>query len=164
MNAPQEGSAAGAPQSSELIIPDSFNRLTGAIIGCAIEVHRVLGPGLLESVYSRCLECDLQEAGYTVVPQLVIPVRFKSITVHAGFRADMLVSDGSATAVVVELKSVERLEPVHHAQLLTYLRLLDLPLGLLLNFNTCVLKEGVVRMLNKRWRAYDSDVHGHSAR
>jgi GxxExxY protein len=151
MNDPEAAPWPDRLEKSELIVPDSFNRLTGAIIGHAIEVHRSLGPGLLESVYSRCLEWELRAAGHEVVPQMVLPVRFRSVTIQTGFRADLVVSSGLGTSVVVEMKAVEALEPVHRAQLLTYLRLLDLPVGLVLNFNTCALKDGVIRMLNNRW-------------
>jgi len=121
-----------------------MRELSGRILGCAIEVHRELGPGLLESVYRHCLAHELRAAGITVRQEVSIPVRYKGELFDCGFRADLLVED----VLLVELKAVERLLPIHEAQLLTYLKLSDLRLGLLLNFNAVPLKTGIRRLLN----------------
>jgi GxxExxY protein len=117
------------------------NKLTETIIGAAIEVHRALGPGLLESAYEECLchELDLRSVPYT--RQAPLPVRYKGLDLDCGYRIDLLVQDN----VVVELKSVENILPIHEAQLLTYLKLGGWQVGLLINFNVPVLKQGIVR-------------------
>jgi GxxExxY protein len=117
--------------------------LTHTVIGCAIEVHRQLGPGLLESAYQSCLEWELEEAGVTFASQQSLPIIYKGRRLDVGYRLDLVVE----ARIVVELKAVKSLEPVHEAQLLTYLRLTDLQVGLLLNFNTAVLKDGIKRMV-----------------
>lgn len=115
--------------------------ITDKIIGAAIEVHRVLGPGLLESAYEECLCHELELRGLAFQRQVQLPVRYKEVLLNCGYRLDLVVAE----AVVVELKAVERLEPVHEAQLLTYLRLSQLRVGLLINFNVALLKQGIVR-------------------
>ncbi len=116
--------------------------LTEEIIGAAIDVHRALGPGLLESAYEACLCLELGLRGLGFSSQVALPVDYKGRRVDAGYRLDLVVE----RKVVVELKAVERLLPVHEAQLLTYLRLGGFPTGLLLNFNVPVLKDGIRRM------------------
>ena len=116
--------------------------LTEEIIGAAIDVHRVLGPGLLESAYQECLCIELGLRNLRFVSQQELPVEYKGRRVDLGYRLDLVVED----EVVLELKSVERLLPLHEAQLLTYLRLGRFPTGLLLNFNVPVLKNGIRRM------------------
>ena len=118
-----------------------LNGLSGAIIGAAIEVHRQLGPGMLESAYEACLEFELTARGHSVERQKALPVTYKGSVLDCLFRLDMVV-DGK---VLVELKSVERLLPVHRSQTLSYLRLSGLPLALLINFYGPTLKEGVRR-------------------
>jgi len=115
--------------------------LTSVIIGCAIEVHQALGPGLLESVYEACLAFELTKAGCTVERQMCLPVSYKGLELNEGFRLDILVND----AVVVELKCVERLLPIHEAQLFTYLKLSGKRTGLLINFFTKLLKDGITK-------------------
>jgi GxxExxY protein len=115
--------------------------LTDAIIGAAIEVHRTLGPGLLESVYEECLALELASAGIRAERQRAVPVRYKARDLDLGFKLDLLVED----SVVVELKAVEKLLPVHEAQLLSYLRLGSWRVGLLINFNEVVLRHGIRR-------------------
>lgn len=115
--------------------------LTEQIIGAAIEVHRTLGPGLLESTYAACLAHELTARGLDVAREVALPVLYKATRIDAGFRIDMVV----AQAVVVELKAVEKLLPIHEAQLHTYLRLSGLRVGLLINFNVRVLEDGLVR-------------------
>lgn len=123
--------------------PFSTNRITSTIIGGAIRVHRATGPGLLESAYSPCLGFELRESGLSVALQYPIPLVYRGICLDADYRADMLVD-----TVLVELKSVESLAPIHTAQMLTYLKLSSKPVGLLINFNVPVLKDGVKRILN----------------
>ena len=120
------------------------NELSQLIIGKAIEVHRALGPGLLESAYQRCLYYELQNAGLHVKNELTMPVVYKEITLDHGYRLDMLVED----RVVIELKTVEALTDVHYAQMLTYLKLGNYKLGLLINFHVSVLKNGIKRIVN----------------
>lgn len=122
-----------------------INKLTGAVIGAAIEVHKTLGPGLLESIYEQCLchELGLRKISYQ--RQEPLPVQYKGIKLDCGYRMDVLVED----QIILELKACESIEPIHKAQLLTYLKLSDLNIGLLLNFNVPVMKEGIVRMVNE---------------
>ena len=118
--------------------------LTEQVIGAAIEVHRILGPGLLESIYQRALCHELRLRGVRHVPQQRVPVVYKGEDLGDDLVMDVLVEDD----LVVELKAVEKLEPIHEAQLLTYLKLSDRRLGLLLNFNVRLLKDGIKRMIN----------------
>jgi GxxExxY protein len=120
---------------------DQLAKLTEAIIGAAIEVHRVLGPGLLESAYCQCLRRELTLRGVDFLGEHALPLEYKGIKLDCGYRIDFLV----AGQVVVEIKSVERLDPIHEAQLLTYLRLGGWRVGLLINFNVPVLKNGIKR-------------------
>ena len=114
------------------------------VIGCAMEVYKTLGPGLLESVYERALIQELRLKGIPVQSQLEVQVNYKGINVGEGLRLDLLVND----ELIVELKSVEELKPIHHKQLLTYLKLTDKRVGLLINFNTDDLMNGVKRVVN----------------
>jgi len=124
---------------------DELNKLTERIIGVAIEVHRELGPGLLESVYQRCLAIALREAGLNVEEERPVPICFRGQRISDdGYRLDMIVED----TVVLELKSVAALTDVFKKQLLTYLRLTGKPVGLLINFNEVVLKNGIKRIIN----------------
>ena len=118
-----------------------INEITGAIIGAAIEVHRQLGPGLLESAYLECLSRELVQRGIPFERQKPLPLEYKGVRLECGYRLDLLV----AGCVVVEIKSLEALAPVHDAQLLTYLRLGGWRVGLLINFNVAVLKNGIHR-------------------
>ena len=117
--------------------------LTESVIGLAIEVHRTLGPGLLESAYQECLCYELKAKGIAFGRQVALPVVYKSVKLDCGYRMDLVVDD----RLVVELKTVEKILPIHEAQLLTYLRLSGIRTGLLLNFNTAVLKNGIKRMV-----------------
>ncbi|MBI4497983.1 MAG: GxxExxY protein [Chloroflexi bacterium] len=123
---------------------ERIDQVTGAIIGAAIAVHRELGPGLLESAYEACLAYELAERGLVVERQKELPVTYRGITVDCGYRIDLLVEG----AVIVELKAVERLEPIHEAQLLSYLKLSGCWAGLLVNFNVKVLKNGIRRLVH----------------
>ena len=121
------------------------NELSNKIIGAAIEVHRVLGPGLLESTYEECLCRELSLNGLSFERQKHLPISYKGISLDCGYRLDLVVEN----CVIVELKSIEKLLPIHQAQLLAYLKLMGLKLGLLINFNVPVLKDGIKRMVNK---------------
>jgi GxxExxY protein len=116
--------------------------LTEKIIGFAIEVHRQLGPGLLESAYEECLCYELDQAGFAYRRQVPLPVTYKAVRLDCGYRIDIVVEN----RVIVELKAVERLIPIHEAQVITYLKLSGVPTGLLLNFNTAVLRDGIRRL------------------
>ncbi len=117
--------------------------LTERILGAAIEVHRYLGPGLLESSYRRCLLHELMLREVPATPEVPVSLDYKGLNVAGAYRLDLLVDD----RVIVELKAVDRLHPVHKAQLLTYLRLTGKRVGLLLNFNECRLRDGIVRVV-----------------
>ena len=115
------------------------------IIGCAIEVHKALGPGLLESACEECFCCELAQNGISCKRQVPLPVVYKNIKLDCGYRIDVVISD----LVIAELKTVEKLLPIHDAQLLTYLKLYRRPIGLLLNFNVPALKDGIKRVVNQ---------------
>ncbi len=121
-----------------------LNEITRLVIGAAIKVHRALGPGLLESVYIACLAFELGQLGLKLQTQSPVPVVYEGVKLDCGFRADVIVED----AVILEIKAVERLAPLHRAQMLTYLRLSGHTVGLLMNFNTTILKNGVERVVN----------------
>lgn len=114
------------------------------IIGCAYEVHRTLGPGLLESVYQKALVQELKLRGFKVKSEVNIEINYKGVNVGSDLRLDIIVND----TIIIELKSVETILPIHKKQLLTYLRLTNLQLGLLINFNTNLLKDGITRIVN----------------
>lgn len=121
-----------------------INAWSKVVIGAAIEVHKCLGPGLLESIYEDCLKIELEQRGLHVETQVDVPVIYKGIDTKKHFRLDMLIED----EIVVELKSVDVLLPVHEVQLVTYLKLTDKRLGLLINFNVPILKDGIKRRVN----------------
>ena len=122
----------------------TINALTERIIGAAIEVHKALGPGLLESAYEECLAYEFAVANISFERQVPLPVRYKSVELECGYRLDFLVEK----TVVLELKAVEVLHAIYEAQLLTYLRLGGWPVGLLINFNVPVLRKGIKRMVH----------------
>jgi GxxExxY protein len=124
-------------------MPFENDQLTEKVIGLAIEVHRQLGPGLLESAYEECLCLELQEAGLKFRRQVPLPIIYKSIRLDCGYRLDLLIED----RLILELKAVEGLLPIHEAQVLTYMRLSGVRTGLLLNFNSAVLKNGIRRLM-----------------
>ncbi len=121
------------------------SELTAQIIGAAIEIHEALGPGLLESAYERALEYELALRGMSCARQVGLPLRYKNLDLERGYRLDMVV----AGAVVVEVKSVSSINPVHVKQVLTYLRLSGLRVGLILNFNVRLMKEGIKRVISE---------------
>jgi len=125
---------------------ERLNRITETIIGAGIEVHRRLGPGLLESAYVACLAYELQKRGLAVEQQKPVPLVYEQVKLECGYRMDLQVEQ----CVVVEVKSVEALAPIHEAQTLSYLRLSGCKLALLMNFNVVVLKDGIRRFINGR--------------
>jgi GxxExxY protein len=129
-----------------LIDDPGLNQLTGSILGAAIEVHRILGPGLLESVYVRCLKLELALRRLRFLEEHVVPIIYKDISLPAHHRVDLVVED----RVIVEVKAVDSLLGVHQAQVLTYLKLTGCPAGLLINFNVGKLMDGVKRLVNPR--------------
>ena len=123
---------------------DILDELSHKVIGACIEVHRLLGPGLLESIYIECLAAELSELEIPVKREVIVPIRYKGKTLSKPLRLDLLVDD----CLIVEAKSVDTLLPVHSAQLLTYLKMTDVKLGLLLNFNVVVMRDGIKRIVN----------------
>ena len=120
-----------------------FDELSNRVIGCAIEVHRVLGPGLLESTYEQCLAHELKEVGIPFKIQSPLPVTYKGMRLDCGYRVDLLVDD----ELIIELKSVKEIKAIHGAQLLTYMKLADVKKGLLINFNVRKLSDGLKRFV-----------------
>jgi GxxExxY protein len=120
------------------------NEISKVIVDCSIKIHKTLGPGLFESVYETALDYELKKLGLFVLTQVAIPVVYETIKLEAGFRADIIVEN----KVIVEIKSIETIAPVHKKQLLTYLRLSNKKLGLLINFNVELLKDGITRIVN----------------
>ena len=121
------------------------NEIATAVVDAAYKIHITLGPGLFESVYQRILEFELKRRGLKVEPEVVLPVCYEGVQLDLGFRVDLIV----ANKVIIELKSVEALAPIHRKQLETYLRLMDLRLGLLINFNVELIKNGIQRVVNR---------------
>ena len=124
---------------------DRLDSITRRIIGAAIEVHRHLGPGLLESAYETCLAYELRQIGLRVEQQKPLPITYKEVKLDCGYRMDLIVED----SIVVEIKAIERLAPIHDAQLLSYLRVADKRVGLIINFHVRVLKNGLKRIVNE---------------
>ena len=120
-----------------------FDQLSNQVIGCALEVHRALGPGLLESTYEQCLAHELSQSNIPFALQCPLPVKYKGIKLDCGYRVDLFVGG----QLIVELKSIDRVTGVHRAQLLTYMKLSDVKVGLLLNFNVEILKTGIERFV-----------------
>ena len=123
---------------------DDLNELTGAIIGAAIEVHRNLGPELLESAYESCLLWELRQKYLKVETQVPVPIRYKGIQLDAGYRIDLLVQD----KIIVEMKAIDKIQPIHTAQVLTYLKMTNLKMALILNFNVGLMRSGIKRIIN----------------
>ena len=126
-----------------------YSDVTERIIAAALKVHSAIGPGVLESVYKTCMAHELKKLGIVVSCEVTLPVVYDGLKLDSGFRIDLLVED----LVVVELKCVEALLPIHKAQLLTYLRLSNKPIGLLLNFNVAHMREGIKRILNNKYQS-----------
>lgn len=125
-------------------IPEDLEEISYAVIGLAIEVHRQLGPGLLESAYQECLYYEIKNAGLVVEKEIALPVIYKGLKLEQGYRIDLLVEN----KLVIELKTVENFTPVHFAQILTYLKLGKYPLGLLINYNSKMLRNNIKRFIN----------------
>ena len=123
---------------------DELNRLSNEVIGAAIEVHRHLGPGLLESAYESCLNWELRQRGLIVELQVPVPIHYKELLLDEGYRIDFLVEG----KLVLELKSIDKLLPIHTAQVLTYLKMTGLKMALLLNFNIELMRSGIKRIVN----------------
>ena len=121
-----------------------INEVTGEVIGAAIEVHKILGPGLLESAYEECLCREFELKGFPYERQKELPIEYKGVKLDCGYRLDVVV----AKTLIIEIKACENLRPIHEAQLLTYLKLTGIKVGLLINFNMPVLKDGIKRLVN----------------
>jgi len=124
---------------------DELNRLSSETIGAAIEVHRNLGPGLLESAYESCLSWELRQRGFDVEKQVPVPIRYKGLTLDEGYRIDLLVEG----KLLLELKSIDKVQPIHMAQVLTYLKMTGLKMALILNFNVLLMRSGIKRIVNQ---------------
>jgi GxxExxY protein len=124
---------------------DELNRLSNETIGAAIEVHRHLGPGLLESAYESCLCWELRQRGFDVENQVPVPIRYKGIALDEGYRIDLLVE----RKLLLELKSIDKVLPIHTAQVLTYLKMTGLKMALILNFNVSLMRSGIKRIVNQ---------------
>ncbi|MBW1824776.1 MAG: GxxExxY protein [Deltaproteobacteria bacterium] len=123
---------------------ERLNKITETIIGVAINVHRALGPGLLESAYEACMVYDLAQAGLKIEQQKPLPIVYRGVKLECAYRLDLMVEN----EVIVEIKSVEKLLPIHQAQLMSYLKLSDCKVGLLINFNVKILRNGIKRVVN----------------
>lgn len=132
-----------------LIGSPDVNRVTGLIIGAAITVHRALGPGLLESAYQACLVYELRSVGVDVEEDIRLPLNYRAVKLERGYRIDIRVN----ASVIVEVKCVSKLAPIHDAQLITYLKLTGCPMGLLMNFNVPLMKQGIKRLVHPAIRA-----------
>ena len=124
---------------------DKLDQITRQVIGAAIEVHKAIGPGLLESAYQACLAFEVRQRGLKVEEQVPLPVLYKEVKLDCGYRLDLLIED----SVIVEIKAAEQLSPIHDAQLLSYLRMAHKHVGLLINFHNRVLKNGLKRIVNE---------------
>lgn len=131
-------------ENEDVELSEELNALSYKIIGLAIEVHRELGPGLLESAYQQCLFYEIQKAGLKVEKEIMLPIIYKEIKFDQGYRIDLLIED----KLVIELKTVESYTSIHFAQILTYLKLGNYPLGLLINYNSKILKNNIKRFIN----------------
>jgi GxxExxY protein len=129
--------------NSPIALPSHMDDLAGELVDSAFKVHQTLGPGLLESVYEACVGIELTKRGISYETQATIPLVYEGVKVEGGFRLDMLVEK----SIVLEIKAVDKLLPIHQSQLLTYLKLSNLRLGLLINFNVLMFKEGVKRII-----------------
>jgi GxxExxY protein len=123
-------------------IPGHTNVITEAILKAAFEVHTTMGPGLLENIYETCLAYELRQMGYIVEKQVTLPVIYKGIQMDTGLRMDLLVNN----CVIIEIKAIEKILPIHEAQLITYLKLTGCRVGLILNFNSCHMRDGIKRV------------------
>jgi GxxExxY protein len=134
-------------EENKLIVDEELEAITYKVIGLAIEVHRQLGPGLLESAYQQCLYYEIKNIGLKVEKEISLPIIYKDLKIDHGYRMDLLVE----SKLVLELKTVEGFTAVHFAQILTYLKLGNYPLGLLLNYNSTILRNNIKRFINTPW-------------
>ena len=132
-----------------VVVPTEIEEFTSRAVNAALAVHRTLGPGLLESAYEECMAIELRQTGLTIERQQSVPLVYRGYTVDAAYRLDLIIGG----KLLVELKAVESILPVHRVQVATYLRLLHLPLGLLINFNVPLIKDGIHRVLNLDFRS-----------
>lgn len=137
---------------NEVRISQETEQLATAVVNAAFAVHRTLGPGLLESTYHECLAIELSLAGLRVQREQLLPLTYRGHVIQNAYRLDLLVND----RLLVELKAIESVQPIHRVQVTTYLRILKLPLGLLINFNVPLIKEGITRVLNLDFRGPSS--------
>ncbi|RZJ66768.1 MAG: GxxExxY protein [Flavobacterium sp.] len=128
-----------------------ITRLSFEIIGCAIKVHKNLGPGLLESIYEKCLKYELEQAGFQTKQQITTPIKYGTLSFDCDLRVDLFVND----LIVIELKAVESVLPIHEAQLITYMKLLNSPQGLLINFNTLNITQSFKPILNTKYNFFE---------
>ena len=142
----------------KVVVPNEVEKLATAVVDAAFAVHSEVGPGLLESAHEACICYELQLRGITYQRQLPVPVSYKGKLIEVGFRADVVVEG----KLLIELKAVEQLAPIHKAQVVTYLKLLHLPLGLLINFNEVLIKNGIHRVLNIPKNTYREDAKAGS--
>jgi GxxExxY protein len=134
---------------SEVRVPEEIEALAKAVVHAALSVHRALGPGLLESAYQECLAIELAHGGYRLLREQTLPLLYRGQLVSNAYRLDMIVND----KLLVELKAIDSVQPIHRVQVTTYLKLLKLPLGLLINFNVPLIKDGISRVLNLDFQA-----------
>ncbi len=134
----------GSREDAKMLRPDDIERVARIAVDCGFHIHDDLGPGLLESAYEALMAEALRQSGLPVQRQVVVPMQYKGVVVDNAFKIDLLV----ANSVIIELKSIDKLNPVHGKQVLTYLRLMDLPLGLLMNFGQAMFKDGLRRIVN----------------
>jgi GxxExxY protein len=134
---------------SEVRVPEEIEALATAVVNAALAVHRSLGPGLLESAYQECLGIELSLAGLRVQREQILPLTYRGHSIQNAYRLDLIVND----LLLVELKAIDAVQPIHRVQVTTYLRLLKLPLGLLINFNVPLIKDGITRVLNLDFRS-----------
>ncbi|MBP9913307.1 MAG: GxxExxY protein [Opitutaceae bacterium] len=144
---------------SEVRIPDEIERLATMVVNAALSVHRSLGPGLLESAYHECLGIELSLAGLQVKREQALPLTYRGHIIQNAYRLDLLVND----QLLVELKAIDAVQAIHRVQVTTYLRLLKLPLGLLINFNVPLIKDGISRVLNLDFKTSVETTHAASA-
>jgi iron complex transport system substrate-binding protein len=128
----------------QVVVPDEIERLATLAVNAALTVHRALGPGLLESAYQECLAIELSLAGLKLEREQMLPLTYRGHAIENAYRLDLIING----QLLVELKAVEAIQPIHRVQVTTYLKLLKLPLGLLINFNVPLIKDGVTRVLN----------------
>jgi GxxExxY protein len=128
----------------QVVVPDEIERLATQTVNAALTVHRALGPGLLESAYQECLVIELSFAGLNLEREKVLPLTYRGHSIANAYRLDLIVNG----RLLVELKAIESIQPIHRVQVTTYLKLLKLPLGLLINFNVPLIKDGITRVLN----------------